>query len=280
MNFATVSKWFTGKALKEAEAAFAILAQSVEQGFWVKGGGLKVTSRLNKQNVAKKWAKAHEGDLVSVNHYSRDGVYQRESSERGWTLHHNMYFGSFRAAQETDWATVEAGCQNDAERAAVAYARAWAADWAEVAAAIELLDSRKPQPVFTSLGLSPTVTMTLSRLGVAAFNDDVTIEVPPFKTEWVKMVIKGREVEVPVSTPVWPEGTEHNTSMHAHSGRSYNCCHACGHAIRNGYNWCPIVVKVKGEAPKSMLIGRDCALNIFRIKMDGDLHLAALAGEK
>jgi hypothetical protein len=78
---------------------------------------------------------------------------------------------------------------------------------------------------------------------------------------------------VKVGRVVWPEGTEHACSRFAASG-SQNQCHACGHAIRNAFNWVPLVVENAEGVPHALWVGRDCAENLFGIKATGELEYA------
>jgi hypothetical protein len=68
----------------------------------------------------------------------------------------------------------------------------------------------------------------------------------------------------------WPEPTVHQSSVHAYK---FSCCHACGHRIRNPYNWVPLYAKDKAGVAHSLWVGRDCAKSLFGIELSGDMVL-------
>jgi hypothetical protein len=144
-------------------------------------------------------------------------------------------------------------------------------DFGPVGEAMDRLDATRPKPVFTSKGISRTIDATLT--DVAALKYD-TVRVCPIHYELVEEVdAKGQKVYKWVGYLLWPEGTLHNRSRF-HAGTAHNNqCHACGHAIRNTYNWVPILIDGQDGTPYSFWTGRDCAETLFGIKMVGELEL-------
>lgn len=243
MNHAAALAYFSGKSLVNATAALALLDASVAQGFWIKGASRKVGAALNKCNVAAKTTNGHN---------SYGAVFE---------INNCLHFGLFKRAQTVDVAAIEAEI-NDAAK--VAYFRAYAAAFADIAAAMQKLDATRPIPVFTSIGASPTVTRTLTSLDAASFT------VCPIVYDEKQGVDKaGKTFFYFVARLVWPEGTKHGTSPY----RAGHQCQACGHAIKNPCNWCPLVLTANDGTPKSLWVGRDCAKTCFGVDMTGELEI-------
>lgn len=268
---AAVLAWYTGKALANATAALDVLQQSAAAGSWLPKVSRKVMAALSKPNVAAKFADANRDALDAINHYRRDNNFKRPHTECGTRIAIDLRYGAFQAVQTMNWPALEAGCQSDAERAALAVARKFAADFAPVAALVTKLDATRPLPVFTSLGLSPTVTATLASIGVEG--TPATLRVCPI--EWIQVQDTdpetGKITFRYVGRLLWPENTRHDTSRHAHGNGAHQQCHACGHAIKNGYNWVPLLVDDAAGTPRSLWVGRDCARNLFGVAVTGDV---------
>ena len=136
---------------------------------------------------------------------------------------------------------------------------------------LKLLDSRKPIPTLVCKTLSPTVLVNVGKtMGVELDS----IAVPEIVWKWVKRTGKGGLVfEIAVPKIIWPKGTRHNTSRFA-KGTAHNVqCHACGHAIKNVYNWVPLLANAAGfitPGPVSLWVGRDCARKLFGCEVTGD----------
>ena len=243
-NTTNILKWYSGKALTVVrDYALPVLAQAEELGYWPKGTSRKVKAALNKQTVAIKYARANRPASYSS---PRHGV------------NHAMMFGLYEQAPKClDTITSEAhvsGCE-------------WAEDFVQVARLVALLDSRRPVPVVVLGTLSRTV---LDNVGRSMQVELDSIASPEQRIKWVKLMHKGEEIEVAEVEIIWPEGTRHNTSRYAHNINAHNDqCHACGHAIRNGFNWVPLVATTP-RGPVSLWVGRDCAKKLFGCDVTGD----------
>lgn len=129
-------------------------------------------------------------------------------------------------------------------------------------------DATRPPPVFTTMGLSPTVTATMKQFGA------VKVEVCPMRFEKRERIDPKtkKTVYYTVAILLWPEGTVHGNSKY--QGTHANSqCEACGHAIKAAYNWVPLVIWGADEKPQSLWTGHDCARNLFGIKLTGELEL-------
>lgn len=137
---------------------------------------------------------------------------------------------------------------------------------AEITAQMETWDRTRPAPTFTRMGASPTVSANMKLL------DAVSVDVCKIKWEYVEVMnpeTKKLEIHA-VGVLMWPEGCLHNQSKHSmHNGQ----CESCGHAIRNSFNWVPLVLTCHNGSKKSLWVGRDCAKTLFGIDMTGDLEI-------
>jgi hypothetical protein len=146
------------------------------------------------------------------------------------------------------------------------------ANWAAFKAAVAALNEKRNQAVFISdpTKVSPTVRETLDRLDL----NSLTIRVCPIDYRLEDVLLpSGKTVKTHVAYLVWPKGTVHGASRF-HATNNNAQCQACGHAIKNPFNWVPVLVDNKAGVPHSVWVGRDCAEKIFGIKMVGALILA------
>lgn len=164
-------------------------------------------------------------------------------------------------------------------------------DFAAIARLTNRLDATRPKPVFTVLGASPTVTRTLDGLGInsGAF---AKVELCPIRWETVERTrghdkrcvagacvqgcSNGKKCWVQVGYLEWPDGTQHECSRFADSntGRGrFQQCHACGHGIRNAFNWVPLLVTNALDQKYSLWVGTDCSRTLFGIKVTGEVEL-------
>lgn len=301
MKFENILEWYSGKA-RERIVNFAIptLAECEELGYWKKGVSRTLKAALNKQNEARKFidksltkrkqlagsdAKVTNGDLLENLHGAKHTTKEMErglgTHEKGFYLAHAMRFGSFGLAKKN--IALAERLQPYAEKADRETFEAWGAAlrWAKafepVAELIKLLDSRRPKPVIAFGGtLSPTVWANVGR---AMEIEMSTLGAPPSHGEWVEkeMLINGKMQKVSVweVTIDWPKGTKHNMSKFVRNQESGNwLCQACGHAIKNPYNWVPLLAYTKPDkvhgTPLSLWVGRDCAQKLFGCEVEGD----------
>jgi hypothetical protein len=276
-DFSPILRWYTGKALTVArDYVLPTLAEAETLGYWPKGASRKVAAALNKCNVAHKFARANErrdhgdGDAGRLNDVFdvRGGSYYKAKLS-ATNLIHAMMFGSTGHAPDclvlADKLTPF--CVNDTERTALATAREWAAAFAPVAELMERLDATRPKPVYVFKTLSPTV---LTNVNAAMGLNLTTVREP--ETIWVKverLAKDGTKFWTWAPKIIWPEGTVHNTSKFAYGTANNNTCHACGHAIKNAFNWVALLADNNGE-PRSLWVGKDCARNLFGCKVDGE----------
>jgi hypothetical protein len=264
INKASVLKWFTGKSLTNATLALEMLEASIEAGYWLPKASTKVRAALSKANVIAKLAKATP-TLETIGRY---GLQENGMAVSGWEVRHNAWFGSFCNAQDVHYDAVMERTDNVELRNVIATVKAWASDLAPVAAAIKKLDMTRPKPVFTTLGVSPTVTATLAHIGVVGSLE--TLRACPIETFEVERVNPktGKKEIVTKLRLVFPEGCLHGSSRH-HSDTQ---CQACGHGISNPYNWVVLLIDDAQGRTHSLWVGRDCARNLFGIDVKGELE--------
>lgn len=255
---AAVLAYFKGKPAEKATQALDNLTACLEAGYWLKGrGGARgVVAGLDKScPVAKK-------TLVAAG-ITEDGGF-------GWgDKRRPLYWDAYHALTSSfQWAPRS----NDEDLAALGdapivalfkHVKTYRDAFAPIVVAIEALNRRIPPPVITQAGASPTVTRTLASLGATA------VSPCPMERKLVRRkTAKGDEVETLVWLLKWPEGTRHNTSRYS-SGHQ---CQACGHAIRNGHNWAPLVLTTD-DGPKSLWVGHDCARTLFGVDYSSGLEI-------
>ncbi len=262
--------WYTGKAQKDAAAALDLLAQSEAQGAWVPGASRFVDARLGKSNVATKMGRAHGKALEGV------GDYKTPAAQRGWnvmmvlTYPYPKRLGAH--VTELDWTAIRTAAPASL-RMVVDFAEKLCKDFAPVAALMVRLDATRPLPVITKIGASPTVTATLTNLGLVAKAETAQV-CPGHWEERTSVDAKGKTVYRQVWILEWPTGTVHGKSRYAHGSHAGNSqCEACGHAIQNPFNWVPLLLDNEAGRPHSLWVGKDCAKTIFGVKVTGDFEI-------
>jgi hypothetical protein len=275
-----IAKWYTGKA-RQIILTFVLptLAEAEALGYWPPNTSRKVAAALNKQTVAARFGKSQER-YTGGGHSDRSpdllsniGAPDAHHAETGWQLVHAMQFGQVGYAPKA-LALVEKlrpYATTPAAVAALETAAQWARDFAPIGELLAILDATRPRPTIVLGSLSPTVAGNVGKLmGI----DFATIVYPKIEWsyKWMEVMVKGKPVRarVSVATIIWPDGTRHDVSRYAHGSKSGNDqCHACGHAIFDGFNWCPLVATT-ADGPVSLWVGRDCARKLFAVDVKGD----------
>lgn len=257
MNRDKLLGWFGpgGVAWKKAAAALDELKASAADGWWAPGAARRVTAALNKQTMAIKVARAGDAELDRWS-ATMDWSEARPVRDVLWPAAHEMRFGGYVRAAKTDPTELRAAAKATGSADLARFVERfceWREDWLPVAELVTSLNAARPKPTFTELGCSPTITRTVTELGLAV-EDPKAIRVCPIRWEKLKKERDGKTVEVWVGILLWPAGTRHGESRHNTGG----CCQACGHRIRNPYNWVPLVATTK-TGPASLWVGRDCA---------------------
>jgi hypothetical protein len=266
-----IATWFAGKALSVlTDYTLPTLAAAEARGYWDPHESRKVRASLNKQRPAEKFARANEKLLESIPDAPRPaGSQPRWTAGPGWSAAHAMRYGAVMSAPEV-LASIQ-GLRSRAttadQRQALDHVERWARDFAPVADLLSLLDSRRPKPTFVMGSLSPSVVANLgTSLGIA-FD---TVRVPEMEGRWVDVTVKGRAQRAWIVVIKWPANTVHGASRFVHGSRAGNSqCEACGHAIKDPFNWVPLLADVTGR-PHSLWVGRDCARKLFAVDIKGD----------
>lgn len=279
MTFDAIRSWYTGQAAI-AVATFAIptLEAARDLGCWPTGKSRSVKAALNKQAVAKKFALANDRNWNTDRNLPADQLVGKlvdlalptdgaRSLSTGWKLMHAMMFGRVEDAPKLLPLARQLEPRNASEENALQTATRWCEDFAPVAELVALLDSSRPRRTVVLGTLSPTVADNLSRaMGISI----ASVRSPEVVTKWVEIEIRGRMVRVQELEILWPDGTKHWRSRYAFGSAAGNeQCHACGHAIRNPWNWVPLLADGK-DGPLSLWVGKDCAGKLFGAKVEGD----------
>ena len=276
-------QYFAGKARVEAERALDDVTLSLADKRWLKGASRRVKAALSKQAVAARWGKTQERQEHNAGAEGRlddimdvCGAEYFRSTFLVYRLRWLVAGGSFSHAARALTMVAEGRkyVKNKDESAALDYVEAWATAMLPLAEAVSYLDSLRPAPVFTFLGVSPTVTATLAQSGF----DHKTLRLPPVRREIIEETDKhGQTLRRIILVLEWPEGTVHSgIRFHGRSGNSL--CAACGHAIKNPFNWVPLLVDNAEGTPHSMWVGGDCARNLLGVRKDGDAEWENVEG--
>ncbi len=269
--------WFKGKSLEKATLGLDLLEASVSNGSWIPKASVKVRAAFGGGSLAAKklgeQVKLHVSGCVPIVR-PKWGTPEYEISRQLESALDSLVYAlrncSIFYADRKDLSIFDSLGLSGNAKAAVDAAREWTTDWAPVIDAIRKLDATRPKPVFTSIGASPTVTKTLESLGIVSTIE--TLRLCPIK--WVEAEVKDKNGKSSfhwVAYLDFPVGTKHNSSRHAHG----NACHACGHAIRNPYNWVPLLVNDASGQIHSLFVGRDCAETLFGVKVTGEVDLGS-----
>jgi hypothetical protein len=265
-----IEKWYIGKALARLQKfVLPTLFEAQQLGYWPKGMSRTIKAALNKQRVAEKLGRENEGRLRN---FDRDDDNDRAS---GFRVMMALAYGQVESAPTVIELTKKLMrlCRDDEDRGLIAQAARWAQDFQPVAELIALLDATRVPPTIVMGTLSPSV---VANLGKALEINFATIRYPEFKREWVWMDVpisggkgKTQRVRVPVIEIIWPEGTRHCCSRFSFGSRAGNDqCQACGHAIKDPWNWVPLLADGP-QGPMSLWVGRNCAGKLFGVKIDG-----------
>ncbi len=262
--------WYKGKARENAETALQLLLASEAIGEWVPGASRKVIAALSKSKKAAIAGKLHHKDFDDLGKVA--GSF---TLSPGWRLCHYLEFGMFQAVQGIDFNELIAAAGGDSVKVAVLNnLRKYQTDFAPVAQLIAKLDATRPIPTFTHLGVSPTLTRTLTALGLDA--EGTTVTVCPIRWEEVETTdAKGNKRYHKIGHLEWPAGTVHDASRFNWIDRPrFSGCQACGHSIKNAWNWVPLVLTTPAGKTYSLWVGRDCAKRLFGIKVTGEVEIA------
>lgn len=275
-----VLAWFTGKAREKAAVALDGVLRSVEQGWWEPKVSRSARAALSKANVAQA---ALRGPTPRVPN-RKPGICLgldligprvggQYSNAMGYTLSSAMQYGSLDRLDDVHPDALRAACLNERERIVVEHALRYFDAFAPLARAMRELDDTRPQPVFTYLGVSLTVTETIEGLNLKPG----TVRVCPVKWTRVQVIDPktNRKVWTWEGHLDWPENTVHGASRYSVSAANNRQCQACGHAIQRPENWAPLLIDGdKDNRPHALWVGRDCAEDLFGIKVKGDMRFA------
>jgi hypothetical protein len=265
-NKERVLAWFTGKPRERAMTALMVLEDCEKAGEWLPGASRMVRAALGKSNVAHRIYKESGTALQTI------GDYNTPRDQRGWSIAHMLEFGLYARGETIDFMAIYAAA-SDFMKAIVLKAEGFYRDFKPISRLMDRLDAARPKPVFTSIGVSPTITETLKRLNFH-FSSPQSIRVCPMRFEREERIdANGKKISMPVIVLEWPEGTVHGASSHATTpGYKWpeSKCQACGHGIKNDFNWVPLLVDDSKGVPHALWVGTDCSKSLFGIKVKGE----------
>lgn len=259
-----VLRWFSGRARERADLALDAIEAAAADGQWGPGAR-SVKAALNKSNVAARFAADNEATLRGLR-LGVDGL----QLNAGFGMYMAMRYGqAARAADvlEDCRAIAAAGGATEEQRRVLGVVADFAAAYAGIDEVTRRLDSARPRPVYSRVGVSPTVARTLAEIGLNL--DATTVRV--CEVEWRDVVVEedGEKKTWRLGLLIWPENAVFGASRFASEG-AFRRCHACGHGIKNPFNWVPLLIDDAGGVPHSLWTGRDCAEKIFGVRMRGE----------
>lgn len=258
-------EWFTGKARMNASEAFDLLADSEAASEWIPGASRRVAAALTKSNVALKLERRYRAELEAL------GDYQTPRDERGFAVSFLLQFSDWKHGRNINFDAIKARTRDASLTDVIEAARTFTNNFTPLVDLIATLDATRPTPIITSIGASPTITQLLRSLGLLVNIE--TIRMPRIEWITVEHVDKdGKKFLAKVGCLNWPKNTIHGASRYAGT-EQHEQCQACGHAIRNPYNWVPILIDGDKRIPHSLWVGKDCAKTLFGIDVKGDLEL-------
>lgn len=280
----TVAKALKGARLTKFLDSIKIINDSLEQGGWVSRGSVKADSGFYQGivkfgNIGVK--------ICSPEWYASNDV-ARLFNYGGWSYDKGVKATKYDDVTgdviplpypSTELGVLELGVKTIREhiksfKLSDGVILAWFYLVREKSNAVHLLDSLRPLPTVTSIGLSPKVTATLTECNLDLDLSSLKVAEIAFRFVQAKKWDNEKKECLPVFDkngacvldkefyPKWTVGTVHNQSRFA---GGYHC-HACGKAIPSG-RFVPIEAFDKNSKNIiSMWLGCDCAKNIFGIK--------------
>lgn len=254
-----VSKVLKGSKLQKLQESIQLLRDCIAHGAWLPRAQVKVMSGISK-GLVNKMPSEHVWDHTVGKGYSE--TTQAESSE----LHEMAMCLQYGTRYLGDKTLNIPGLDPVVQKA-----------WFELVAGIhklcQMLNSARPKPVKTEVGLSPKVTKTLKEMNLDI--DMSTIDMPPTKQVGEKPRLDkktgrpiyeyGKPAMDPIYRIIWPPGTKKDVSRFS---ADHGQCEACGKAIPS-YMFVPLSATCRNLGPVGFWVGVDCARNIFGVKDEG-----------
>jgi len=256
---AVTSKLKLGKRRDGILASIAVLNASLAQGGWTPRGAQSAqkgfTNGLLKLGVSLPHENNYGGEHYEASHALHFAL-SYGSSHYGLTVEDTRAYLALPEVQEL----------MREKKISTELLLAWVALVCAVADARAELDEGRPVPVYTTIGLSRKVTMTLQEC-------DLDIDLPTIKPAKISFYLepwydedgvrkldrKGQPAFERVYYVDWSEGVQHGRS------RFKKGCQACGKRIPSK-RYVAVEATCRKQGPVSLWLGCDCAKNIFGIK--------------
>jgi hypothetical protein len=247
VHVATVLGYIKGARLAKFTAAVQVIDDSLAAGGWLPRGHVKSTAFDGLVARGTPGSVGYSDPLNSL----RDA----------------LTTPCFRRVDNVD-AITDADCARVAPKVPAAVVRAWVNLGNEMIEARTWLDAGRPAPIVTAIGLSPKVTKTLTECGL-------DLDLPTIKPAKIDFVLvpafdmhnqprlnrDGSPMLVREYFVAWTPGIKHRMSRFDGRGQ----CQACGKRIPSRM-FVPIEATCRKNGLVSMLLGCDCARNIFGVK--------------
>lgn len=252
----TVASELSGKRLEKFMISVKAINESLEAGGWTKGSSQKRGVGFGHSDLATvkdvSWEHPDKEALREIERYISYG------KETKYNLDNYLQYITIKKKH-----TLEG-------------VKAYADLYVEFREACDYLDSLRPLPVITKIGLSPTVTKTFKemnldldinsiKLAEIVYYEQQKVYANPKNPNYGKLMFdrEGKPVMERIPYVKWSEGIKHGRSRF--SARKQQC-EACGHGIPSGNFVAIEAFDKKNNELISLWTGCDCAKNIFGIK--------------
>jgi len=255
-NIEIISKSLKGKRLQKFLESISIINESLQQQGWIKRGSVKSKSGFS-QGI--------------LSHLKSNEVFDNfDKSDESHKIYMCFKYG-FPGASINSLKSLN---KDLFLKYPLDFYKAWIELCNEREEAVDLLNSFRPIPEISHIGLSPKVTATLVEMNLDL--DIQSIKMPKIVPEIIPVTdsqglhLKNPKTGKPLFKTIykieWSKNIQHNKSRFSEDIR---CCQACGKNIPS-QRFVPVeAFDKKSSQLISMWLGQDCAKNIFGIKDAG-----------
>lgn len=279
-EFSSATSAYTGKQLEAVvNEALPVVSKALRGDGWAKGERRHVKSVLAKVGgkELKELLKAAREmyDFYSRKRYQETSKSLDETYSEIAHLCHPLdmlRFGidyvwdAFEATQELK----KYDLPRD-ERDTVAALERYCRDLLPLARALAQIDNIVPAAKIVQVGELSAATRGML---VKHDLDPTTVRQPEIEITKKQVTVKVgggfAKRTVSVSRILWPKDTIFGKAYLSKGSTTHSQCDACAHAIKDPFNWVPILIDDRKGRPHAMWVGHDCAKNLFGFEVEGD----------
>lgn len=251
-----INTFLKGKKQEKFLKSVITINESLSQNTWVKRGTVTGNSGFYQGLIKTPFSLRYDGYEVGTELWHEMNKFERciNYGEYSEGIDIQKCYNLLKDARNKDETKYKL-------KASFEIVESWILLCKEKKEAYEYLASSKPLPIFEKLTLSPRVKKTLNEMNLDI--DLATITYPEVERKEKIIEKDNKKIKEVFYKIIWPEGIKHNQSRF--SDKVCNC-HACGKYIPSG-TFVPLYAKDrKSNKLVSLLLGRDCAYNVFKVK--------------